>query len=177
MGKFYVGVTDYSWYSFLKKYLPADKKNIEIDFWRSAASGQFQALEPGDLFLFKLRNTAKDSRLNGKIVGAAQFKLFEFNTVKEAWEKYKQGNGCGTISAFEGNVKLINNGKAIEPGAEIGSIILSNVVFFDPSDWLDEPSDWQPAIVQGKTYDTMKSVEAIEIEDAVTELIKKSRTH
>ena len=176
MGKFYVGVTDYSWYSFLKKYLPADKKNIEIDFWRSAASGQFQALEPGDLFLFKLRNT-KDSRLNGKIVGAAQFKLFEFNTVKEAWEKYKQGNGCGTISAFEGNVKLINNGKAIEPGAEIGSIILSNVVFFDPSDWLDEPSDWQPAIVQGKTYDTMKSVEAIEIEDAVTELIKKSRTH
>ena len=110
-------------------------------------------------------------------MGAAEFKLFEFNTVKEAWENYQQGNGCGTISVFEEKVKLINNGETIEPGKEIGSIILSNVVFFDPSDWIDEPSDWSKEIVQGKTYNTVKSAEASEIQDEVTELIKKNRIH
>ena len=175
MGKFYVGVTDYEWYRFLKTGLPDDQKDIEIDFWRSAASGKFQALEPGDLFLFKLRNRTGNWRLNGKIVGAAQFKRFEFNTVEEAWEKYHEGNGCMKCSTFQGMIKLINKGKDVELGKEIGCIILSDVVFFDQSDWIDEPDSWKEGTVQGKGFDTLESVEAKRIEATVNKLIQKAR--
>jgi len=41
-----------------------------------------------------------------------------------------------------------------EPDPEIGCIILSMTFFFERHQWIPVPEDWQPNIVQGKTYDT-----------------------
>jgi len=49
--KFYVGITDLSWYSYL-----ADQKPDEVNFWRPSGLDTFRAVEPGEPFLFKLHS-------------------------------------------------------------------------------------------------------------------------
>ena len=56
----YVGVTDNDWYRFLSQ-LP----NVgEVNFWQPGGSSQFRALQPGELFLFKLQA----GRLQGRVL-------------------------------------------------------------------------------------------------------------
>jgi putative restriction endonuclease len=48
--KLYVGITDYDWFILL-----ASKNGLEeVNFWRPSASSSFKALQPGEMFLFKL---------------------------------------------------------------------------------------------------------------------------
>lgn len=47
--KIYVGVTDGSWYDYLR-----DHGYDEANFWKPGA-GSFKAVQEGDLFLFKLK--------------------------------------------------------------------------------------------------------------------------
>jgi len=49
--KFYVGVTDNSWFDFLSKREPE-----EVNFWRPKNQNKFRAIGRGDLFLFKLHS-------------------------------------------------------------------------------------------------------------------------
>ncbi len=48
--KFYLGVTDNSWYNYLSRINPED-----INFWQPGGNSTFRALESGAPFLFKLR--------------------------------------------------------------------------------------------------------------------------
>ncbi len=48
--KMYIGVTDFDWYQILKS-----EKCDEVNFWTPGARN-FKALEPNDLFLFKLHH-------------------------------------------------------------------------------------------------------------------------
>ncbi|OGP30243.1 MAG: hypothetical protein A2038_00150 [Deltaproteobacteria bacterium GWA2_57_13] len=58
--KLCVGVTDNDWYRFLSQ-LP----NVgEVNFWQPGGSSQFRALQPGELFLFKLQA----GRLQGRVL-------------------------------------------------------------------------------------------------------------
>lgn len=181
MSKIYVGVTDYDWFHFLKGNLslkPIKQGSLtkiaqgqEVDFWRSAASGEFKALEPGDLFLFKLRNNKNNSQLNGEIVGGAYFSRFEFHAGIAAWNLYGSRNGCASLQDFQKLTQVINSGKALEEGKQIGSIILENVFFFDPNNYISQPEDWKAATVQGKTYDTLESPVACQLEKDVMERI------
>lgn len=59
----YVGVTDNSWYDYL-----ANNQPDELNFWQPGGKQVFRALQPYDLFLFKLH-----SPLN-YIAGAHNFK-------------------------------------------------------------------------------------------------------
>src|SRR5689334_16491002 len=48
----WVGITDYDWYT-----LHASKYSVEeVNFWRPSVWQGFRALQPGGLFLFKLRS-------------------------------------------------------------------------------------------------------------------------
>ena len=46
----YVGITDYEWYQLLASRPQLD----EVNFWQPGGSRGFRALQPGELFLFKL---------------------------------------------------------------------------------------------------------------------------
>lgn len=49
--KFYIGVTDDSWFHFL-----APKKPDEVNFWRPRDKSTFRAIDQGAPFLFKLHS-------------------------------------------------------------------------------------------------------------------------
>lgn len=57
MVNLYVGITDYDWFRFLSAQPNID----EVNFWQPGGRVNFKALKPGELFLFKLQNGAKDS--------------------------------------------------------------------------------------------------------------------
>ena len=49
--KLFVGVTNNEWFQFL-----AEQQPDEVNFWRPRSQMDFKALQPGDLFLFKLHS-------------------------------------------------------------------------------------------------------------------------
>ena len=50
--RLYVAVTDKDWFA-----LHASKPEVEeVNFWRPSADATFKALQPGELFLFKLHS-------------------------------------------------------------------------------------------------------------------------
>jgi putative restriction endonuclease len=50
--KFYVGITDWDWFT----YLSSDEPPEEVNFWRPSGDRAFRALEIGEPFLFKLHS-------------------------------------------------------------------------------------------------------------------------
>ena len=50
MVRIFVGVTHKPWFDNLAALRPAD-----VSFWQPSGPGEFKALRPGDLFLFKLK--------------------------------------------------------------------------------------------------------------------------
>jgi len=49
--KIWVGVTDDDWFALLSQLRPD-----EVNFWQPGGSRTFRALQPGELFLFKLHS-------------------------------------------------------------------------------------------------------------------------
>src|ERR1017187_613131 len=81
--RLFVGVTDWDWWS-----LHASKSAVEeVNFWRPSPTASFQALAPGEIFLFKLHAP------RNAIAGDGFFTKFIFLPVSLAWEGFGEGNG------------------------------------------------------------------------------------
>jgi len=135
----FVGVTDYDWYQSLSA-----QAYDEVNFWKPGGSTNFKALEPGELFLFKLH-----APLN-YIVGGAYFVRFYILPSFLAWEAFGEKNGTQSFESLESRIAKYRTTN--DPNPQIGCIILSSPFFFAESDWIPAPSDWGKSIVQGKTY-------------------------
>lgn len=144
MTKIYVGVTDLDWFNYLAKEQPD-----EVNFWRPGGKQSFRALEPNELFLFKLH-----SPLN-YITGGGFFVRHVVLPLSLAWEAFESKNGTPDYMAFRNSIyRYRKSDHRTEPDPEIGCIILSAPFFLDREHWIPVPEDWQSNIVQGKTYDT-----------------------
>jgi len=167
--KIFVGVTDRSWYETLKSIKPD-----EINFWRPGGSTSFKAINPGDLFLFKLHSP------DNHIVGGAYFIRFSQLPLSLAWESFGIKNGVDdeyeflrTIQRYRSKNTIRSDGHDHDP--TIGCILLGEPFFFEKEDWVDLPEDWSPNIVQGKTYDTdteqgyqlYKSVHGVQVRNRI----------
>jgi len=142
--KFYVGVTDNSWFNFLANLQPD-----EVNFWQPGGTSTFRALSPGELFLFKLH-----SPLNF-IVGGGFFVKHSLIPLSLAWEAFGEKNGAEGMHSFREKVLRYRGRSArLEPDPTIGCIILSQPFFLDRAAWLPAPEDWKPNIVQGRIYST-----------------------
>lgn len=142
--KYYVGVTDNNWYNFL-----ASNQLDEVNFWQPGGKQRFKALEPNDLFLFKLH-----SPLN-YIVGGGFFVRHSFLPISLAWDAFETKNGTVDYYSFlESIYKYRKSDRQHEPDPVIGCIILAAPFFFSRTDWIPVPEDWNPGIMQGKGYDT-----------------------
>jgi putative restriction endonuclease len=142
--KIYAGVTDIDWFNFLGREQPD-----EVNFWRPSARQAFRALEPNDLFLFKLHSPYN------YIAGGGFFVRYSALPLSLAWEAFETKNGTPNYSEFRNAIfKYRKSDQRTEPDPEIGCIILSMPFFFERHQWIPVPEDWQPNIVQGKTYDT-----------------------
>lgn len=140
----YVGVTDYNWFDLLRN-LPQLE---EVNFWQPGGNQVFKALNPGELFLFKLHYP------RNKIVGGGIFAYSNVLPINLAWDSFGLKNGANSLLEMRKNVGRLRHQKdSPVTDYKIGCILLEQPFFLPEKEWLPAPPDWKPSIVQGKTYD------------------------
>lgn len=143
--RYFVGVTDDSWYEFLAHHQPE-----EVNFWRPSAKTNFKAIPEGAPFLFKLHSP------NNYITGGGFFVRHSILPITLAWDAFGIKNGADTFDSFRSKVMKYNQSGEVNPS--IGCIILTEPFFFQKKEWIPAPENWKPNIVQGKTYNTEDSI-------------------
>ncbi len=140
----FVALTDYRWFTFLAN-LP---KLEEINFWQPGGNRAFGAIQPNELFLFKLHSPREF------IAGGGFFAHSSLLPVSLAWDAFGAANGAASLEQMRAHIEQYRRQKPA--GAEdyrIGCILLSQPFFLREADWIPVPKNWSPNIVQGKTYD------------------------
>jgi len=148
--RFYVGVTDWDWYS-----LHASASSVEeVNFWKPSPKAGFAALQPGELFLFKLHSP------RNFIAGGAFFSKFTSLPVSLAWEAFGQGNGARSLDEVRARISHYRH-TSIAPGEDptIGCILLEEPFFWPESEWIASSPYFNLNTVVGKTYDTASEVD------------------
>lgn len=138
----YVGITDEDWYKSLRGLAQLD----EVNFWQPSSGGGFQAIQPGEPFLFK-----QHQRYGGRIVGCAFFADYSTAPISWAWEAFGIKNGVDSLATMRRRVEHYRS--ATTPGGDhtVGCILLQQPVFFEVQDGLPAP-DWKGPIQRGRRY-------------------------
>jgi putative restriction endonuclease len=140
----YVGITDWDWFELLSSIPNLE----EVNFWQPGGTQTFQALSPGELFLFKLHSP------QNYIVGGGFFAHSTRLPISLAWEAFATKNGARTLPEMKDRVAKY---RRQEPNTfedyTIGCILLEQPFFLPRERWVPVPPDWKPNIVQGKRYD------------------------
>ena len=146
----YLGVTDTNWFSQLKQQPTSD-----INFWRPSSQQTFQALKPGEPFLFKLKQDTPATREHDFVGGVAFFQRFELLKVSQAWQAFGLYNGVRSQKEFVERMVYYRKrtGKEVVEDPTIGCIVMSDPVYFDSPNWVPIP-DWPKHTVQGRKYTT-----------------------
>lgn len=152
-----VAMTDSDWFEELR-HRP---ELVEVNFW--APSGRnFRALQPGELFLFKLHAP------RNMIVGGGVFTYANVLPWTLAWQAFGSANGARTAAEMRERIvkyRRVNRNEKTE--FEIGCRVLTSPFFLDEKDWIPVPKSWSPNIVSTKVYDTDTS-EGLALWEAVT---------
>ena len=139
-----IAVTDEDWFGMLRREPDLD----EVNFWSPSAK-RFRALQPGELFLFKLHAPYNS------IVGGGIFTHATELPCSLAWEAFREANGVHSMD--EMRARFIHYRRTAPDAREdfkISCRILTCPFFLDESDWFPVPASWSPRIVQLKTYNT-----------------------
>jgi putative restriction endonuclease len=142
MSRFWLGVTDIRWLEYLK-----ERQLDEVNFWQPGGQARFRAINPGDLFLFKLKSPVN------RIAGGAFFLKYSRLPLSLAWEAFQEKNGANTLTEMRNMILSLRRDSA-ERDPSIGCIILINPFFFPETAWIEAPADWSRNLVRGKTYST-----------------------
>ncbi len=137
----YLGVTDHDWFRYL-----AARQPEEVNFWQPGGGRRFRALEPGGLFLFKLKAPLNAIGGGGFFVRHAQL------DAHTAWETFGVKNGAPDYWSFLDRLQQLRRGAGVSPNPQIGCIVLAQPFFFAEADWIPVPTDWASQIVSGKGY-------------------------
>jgi putative restriction endonuclease len=103
MVRLYVAVTDRAWFDMLSASSPHD----EVNFWQPSGSKHFRALQPGELFLFKLHSP------ENFIVGGGIFSHASNVPLSIAWESFGPKNGAATLSEMQARIARYRRDMAI----------------------------------------------------------------
>ncbi len=139
-----VAVTDGDWYEHLRRITDL----TEVNFW-SPSPATFQALAPGELFLFKLHAP------KNVIVGGGIYAHSNALPCSLAWETFGQANGATSLAQMRTRIARYRD---VAPGDRsdfvIGCRILTQPFFLVEKDWIPVPASWSPNIVRFKGYST-----------------------
>lgn len=140
----FVGVTDGDWYRFLA----SNPQITEVNFWKPGGETSFQALQPGEPFIFKTHWP------HNSLVGGGYFEGFVRLPVSTAWEFFGTGNGVESLDEMREQVGKYRR-QPIGPydDPEIGCVLLNEVKFVPQDSVTPAPDDFSKHIVQGKGYD------------------------
>ncbi len=139
-----VAVTDGHWFDMLRR----QPNPGEVNFWAPSAVN-FRALQPGELFLFKLHAP------QNVIAGGGTFAYATALPCSLAWQAFGEANGARSAQEMRTRIaRLRKTDPSDRSDFEIGCRILTQPFFFDEEDWLPVPQSFAPNIVSFKTYNT-----------------------
>ena len=144
MVRIFVGVTHRPWFAFLSARAPD-----EVNFWQPSGSGEFKALRPGDLFLFKLKGR------DGMIAGGGVFNRSSLAPLSLAWEAFGEKNGNASLAEMRATIGKLRHQSAPEGlhhDPVIGCRILTEPFFWPEDLWIPTPASFQLQTVVGKGY-------------------------
>lgn len=158
-----VGVTDGDWFDQLRQLHDLS----EVNFW-SPSDKTFRALQPGELFLFKLHYP------DNYIVGGGIFAHANSMPCSLAWEAFGQTNGALSLAEMRTRILKYRKEKSDErKDFVIGCRVLTQPFFLDRSQWIRVPESFSRNIVSFKTYST-SNVDGRILWDSVQDAITKS---
>lgn len=145
MVQLWVANTDHDWFDFL-----AAQSNIdEVNFWQPSGGTNFGAIQPGELFLFRLKAPRN-------VIGG--FGIFSHSSnlpISLAWEAFGIKNGASSLAEMRLRVgKYRDDASSHFADYVIGCRILVQPVFLPEHLWIPQPESWGRSIVVGKTYST-----------------------
>jgi putative restriction endonuclease len=142
--RIFVGVTDKDWFS-----LHASRTNIEeVNFWRPSPTATFKALDPGELFLFKLHSP------DNYIAGGGFFTKFQQLPVNLAWDAFREANGVTSLSEMRERIAFYRRSPiSLSENPTIGCVLLAEPFFWPRDLWIPSPGDFKSQTVQGKGYE------------------------
>ena len=138
-----ISPTDINWFNFLKENYVTGL----VNFWTPTPTWKLSGVKIGSKWYFKKKGRDK------LICGYGIYQGIEIMTVKEAWKKFGPNNGCESYASFR--EKLGSYNAEISDDKQIGAISLSDVVFFDESDYKNLDAlgvDWSNNTVTFKRY-------------------------
>jgi putative restriction endonuclease len=139
-----VAVTDGDWFDHLR----LKSKLAEVNFWSPSATN-FRALEPGELFLFKLHSP------RNFIVGGGVFAYANSLPCSLAWEAFGEANGANSLLEMRSRiVKYRRTAPDDRSDFAIGCRILTQPFFLPEQRWIPMPESWSSNIVSFKGYST-----------------------
>lgn len=156
----FVGVTDKDWFDFLAVQQPD-----EVNFWAPSGRSNFRALQPGELFLFKLHSP------NNFIVGGGVFSHASNLPLSLAWDAFGTKNGVVSLATMRNRIGRYRSDEAardLRADPVIGCRILTTPFFWPREQWIPIPESWAQNIVVGRGYDTNEP-EGAKLWDAVLE--------
>lgn len=145
--KFWVGVTDNSWFNFLGR-----SGVDEVNFWQPRGKVAFTNLQPGSPFLFKLK------RPFNHIAGGGYFVRSTSLPLSLAWETFGHKNGAASRKDFEAMIRSLSADPAARD-PEIGCTVLAQPFFWPQERWI-AATGFAGSIVRGRYYDTTEPQEA-----------------
>jgi putative restriction endonuclease len=159
-----IAVTDGEWFDMLRQQPNLD----EVNFWAPSAAN-FRALQPGELFLFKLHAP------RNVIVGGGIFAYANALPCSLAWEAFREANGARSLPEMRARIARYRHADPSDRSDfEIGCRILTQPFFFDEADWIAIPPSWSPNIVSFKTY-TTGDAEGLALWDAVNDRLNRPK--
>src|SRR5215831_12825715 len=127
-----VAVTDREWFERLR----VQPDLTEVNFW-SPGAAPFRALQPGELFLFKLHSP------DNFIVGGGIFAHANVMPCSLAWEAFGESNGAASLAQMRGRIARY---RKVRPDDRddfiIGCRILTQPFFLDRTSWLPVPKSF-----------------------------------
>lgn len=158
-----IAVTDGDWFEMLRRH-----PNLsEVNFW-APSSANFRALQPGEMFLFKLHAP------RNVIVGGGIFAYSNALPCSLAWEAFREANGARSAQEMRSRIARYRRADPTDRSDfEVGCRILTQPFFFEERDWIPVPVSWSPNIVSFKTYNT-GDAEGLALWDTVKERLGRS---
>jgi putative restriction endonuclease len=139
-----VAITDYDWFQTLR----VREDWPEVNFWAPSETN-FRALQPGELFLFKLHSP------RNFIVGGGIFWHAMTLPCSIAWETFQDANGAATFAQMRARILRYRNADPNDRSDfQIGCRILTQVFFKKEEEWLPTPKSWPVHTQTFKTYST-----------------------
>ncbi len=138
MVRLVVAVTDWDWFSFLR----AQPSLAEVNFWQPGGRSSFKAIQPGELFLFKLHSP------RDYIAGGGLFAHASNVPLSLAWDAFGTANGATSLEQMRTRIAHYRREPLdLKADPVIGCRILVQPFFADEGRWLPVPPSWSPTIV------------------------------